>query len=83
MYIGSIETVHINNQTILQFVNICAKEFLVNISYPSTVDQIYGYLDASISTTHVTYIISRDKGVKNKNNKSSKIQGGDIIRILK
>ena len=39
-YNGCLETVHINNQRILNFVNICSKEVIVNTSYPSTINQI-------------------------------------------
>ena len=39
-YKGCLEIVHINNQTILHFFNLWFKEVPVNISYPSTVNQI-------------------------------------------
>ena len=63
LYNGFLETVHINNQRILHFVNIWSKEVIVNVSYPRTVNQIYGYMDAIISPTLVRYIISRYRGV--------------------
>ena len=55
----------------------------MNISYPRSVDQIDEYLDASISPTSVRFIISRDKEINNKKKKKSKVQGGEIIRILR
>ena len=61
LYNGCLETVHINIQTILQFVNIWSKEAIENISYPSTVNKIDGYLDSRISITSARYVISRDK----------------------
>ena len=57
LYNICLETVHINNQTILHFVNLWPKGVIVNSSYPSTVNKIYGYLDAIISPTSVSYII--------------------------
>ena len=55
----------------------------MNISYPRSVDQIDEYLDASIIPTSVRFIISRDKEINNKKKNKSKVQGGDIIRILR
>ena len=81
-YSECLETVHINNQRILRFVNILSKEVPLNISYPSTVNQIYGYLDTRISPTSVGNIISRDKKLNNKNNTIIRSKGGDIVRIL-
>ena len=52
------------NQTILHFVNILFKVVPLNISYPSTVNQIDGYLDASISLTYVN--MYHQKGQANK-----------------
>ena len=52
------------NQTILHFVNILFKVVPLNISYPSTVNQIDGYLDASISLTYVN--MYHHKGQANK-----------------
>ena len=37
----------------LIFPNIWSKEVPVNISYPGTANQMYGYLDASISPIYV------------------------------
>ena len=59
LYNGCLETVHIDNQIMLHFVNIWSKKVIVNISYPSTVNKIDGYLDSRISPTSVKYIISR------------------------
>ena len=64
LYNGFHETVHINNQKILRFVNIWSYEVPVNISYPSTVNKIDVYMDASISPTYVRYTISIDKQLK-------------------
>ena len=44
---------------ILDFVHLWSKEVPVNISYPSTVNQIYGCLDTRISPNSVRYIITR------------------------
>ena len=57
LYNGCFETVHINNQIILHFVNLWSKEVIENISYPSTVNQIDGYMDARIIPTPVRYTI--------------------------
>ena len=82
LYNGCLEIVSINNQTINHFVNICSKEVHANISYPSTVNLIYGYLDARISPTSVKYIILRDKQLNKKEKKRRRIQGGVILRLL-
>ena len=82
VYNGFLEIFHINNQTILHFINIWSKEVPVNISYPSTVNKIDGYLDASISPTYIRYIISREKKLNSKKKKTKMIQVGGIIRLL-
>ena len=56
-----IETFHINNKTILNFVNLWSKESIENISYLSKVNQIDGYLDGIISPISLSCIISRYK----------------------
>ena len=61
LYNICLETVHINNQTILHFFSPWSKEAIEIISYPSTVNQHGGYMFASISPTSVRYIISRYK----------------------
>ena len=53
LYNRFLETVHINNQTILNFVNIWSKEVIENISDLITVNQIDRYTDASISPASV------------------------------
>ena len=68
LYNGCIEKVHINNQKILQFFNIWSKGGNVNISYPSTINKIDGYLDLRTSPTSVRYIISTEKVINNKKN---------------
>ena len=57
LYNGCLETVHINNQAILHFINLWPKEVVENISYPSNLDQTYGYMDVSMIPTYVSYII--------------------------
>ena len=42
----------------LNFVNIWSKEVIVNVSYPSTFNQIDGYMNLSISPKSVTYTFS-------------------------
>ena len=42
------------------------KEVIENISCPSIVNNIDAYIDASISTTSVRCVISRDKEINNK-----------------
>ena len=59
LHIGYIETVHINNQTKLQFVNFWSNEVSSNISYPIMFNKIDGYLDGRISVSSVRYIIKR------------------------
>ena len=81
LYNRFLETFHINNQKIL-FFNLWSKEVIVNISYPSTFNKMYRYLDASISPTSVRCIISRYKGIYNKNNTINISEGGDILRLL-
>ena len=54
---GFIETLYINNKTIPHFVNIWSKEAIENISYPSSVNKIDGYLYSRISPTPVRYMI--------------------------
>ena len=49
LFNGFLETVHINNKTIIHFFNIWSKEFIENISYPSTVNKVDRYMDAIIS----------------------------------
>ena len=56
LYNGCLETVQTNNQIILQFVNLYPKEVPVNISYPSTLNQIDGYLEEIISPAAVRYL---------------------------
>ena len=72
-----------NNQTIPHFFNLCPKEVIVNIIYPSTINKIGGYLDTRIIPTSVRYIIPIDKEINNKRNKINISQGGDIIRRLR
>ena len=83
LYKGCPETFQINNETILHFVNLWSKKVPVNIRYPSTINQISVYTDASISPKYVGYIISIYKQLKNKNKKIKKIQGGDILGLLR
>ena len=40
-------------------------------------------MDASISPTCVRYMISRTKELNDKNKERKRIQGGDIIKILR
>ena len=63
LYIGFIGTVYINNQIIIHFINLWSKEVPVNVSYPITVHQIDGYLDARISPSYLRYIITREKQI--------------------
>ena len=72
---------HINNKKMLHFVNIWSKEVPVNVSYPSNVSQVDGYLDASISPILVRYIISINKLIHFKNKIRMRIQGGNIFRV--
>ena len=51
LYNGWPEIFHINIQTIIHFFNLWSKEVIVNVSYPSTINKIDEYLDASISPT--------------------------------
>ena len=60
-YNECLETLHVNNQTILHFVNLWSKEAIENISYQIKVNQIDGYPDASISPTPVRYISQEKK----------------------
>ena len=64
LYNGCLETAQINNKKIFHFVDIWSKEVPNNISYPSTVNKIDGYLDASIIPIYVRCIIERDKQIK-------------------
>ena len=41
-------------------INLWSKVFPLNISYPSTFNQIGGYLDTRISPTYLKYILSQD-----------------------
>ena len=59
--IGCIETVQINNQTIIHFVNLFSREVSIDVSYPIIVNPIYGYLNASISPSSVSYIFTIEK----------------------
>ena len=61
LHIGCIETVHINNQTILQFVISWPKEVPINIGYVIMFNNIDGYLYARISPSYVRYIIIRSR----------------------
>ena len=49
LYNGWPKTVHISNQIILKFFNLCSKEAIENISYWSTVNPIDGYMHAMIN----------------------------------
>ena len=60
LHIEYIESVQINNQTILHFVNLWSKEVTVTISYPTMFNKINGYLYARISSSSVRYIIRRE-----------------------
>ena len=82
LYNWCLETAHIKNQTILHFVHMRYKEFHVNISYPSIVNQIDGYLDSRISPNSVIYIMKGYKQIYHKKKKTKIIQGGDIHRLL-
>ena len=67
MYIGYLETVQINSQTIIHIVNIWSKEVPVNIIYPSIVNKIGGYLYARFSTSSVICIIkSQERKIQHK-----------------
>ena len=63
-HIEFLETVQINSQQILHFVHLWSKEVPVNIIYPSIVNTIDGYFDASISPICVKYLITRDKHIR-------------------
>ena len=80
---GCLETVHINNQTIIQFVNLCPKSVPDNISFTSIINQINGYLDTRISTSSIRYIIKIDKRINYQKNIIKRSQRGDINRLLK
>ena len=54
--------IRINNQKTLHYINIRSKEVIVNISYPSTLNRIGGYMDAIISPTPVRCIIFKSRG---------------------
>ena len=58
--------IHINDKTILHFINIWSREAIGNIIYPITVNNIDRYLDSMISPTSVRYIMSIDKGINTK-----------------
>ena len=81
LYNRFLETVHTGNKK-LHFVNQWSKEVIVNIIYPKTVNQIYGYLDKNISPTLVRYTLSRYKEINNKKKKIKRVQGGYIISLL-
>ena len=83
LHIGYIETVHINNKTIIQFVNSWSKEVPVNISYPRIFHNIDGYLYAIISPSYVRYITSMGKQMKYRNNVKKLNSGVDYHRHLK
>ena len=67
LHIGYIENIHINNQTILQFVNSWSKKVPNNNSYTRVFKNIHGYSDATISPSYVRYIIIKEKQTKQKN----------------
>ena len=75
-----LETVNINNQTILNFVNLWSKKSSVNILFPSTIGQLDGYPDASVSLTYVSYNTSRDKQSNNIRGKERKFKGVVLLR---
>ena len=81
LYNRFLETVHTGNKK-LHFVNQWSKEVIVNIIYPKTVNQIYGYLDKNISPTLVRYTLSRYKEINNKKKKIKRVQGSYIISLL-
>ena len=64
-----------NDQTILHVINIWLNGDIENISYPSTVNKIVGYLDARISPTSVRYIISIYKEMNTKLIKERVVKG--------
>ena len=82
LYNGWIKTFHINNETILHFINIWYKEVPLNTSYPTTVNQIDGYLDASISPSFFNIYHHNGQTNKFKSKKINKSKGGDIHRLL-
>ena len=53
LHMGYIETVHINNQTKLHFMNLWSIEVPVHNSYPRMCNNIDCYLDARISPSSV------------------------------
>ena len=69
LYIRWIETVHINNKIILHFLNLWSKEVIGDIIYPITVNKIDRYLDTITSHTSISYIISRDKEINERERK--------------
>ena len=66
---------HINNQTILHFVNLWSKEVPLNISYPRMFNKIDGYLDGRISSSSVRYIIVLGIQMNYKDKIRNKSQG--------
>ena len=78
--IGCIETVQINNQSILHFANLWSKLVPTNIIYRSIVNSLDDYLDLKASTSSIRYIIRRDKQIKYKNKKLNRSQGGYFHR---
>ena len=74
---------HINNQTILHFVNLWCKEIPINISFPSIVNQIVSYLDERVRPSSVICIITRYKPTKYKNKTGKKSQRGVIHGLFK
>ena len=52
LYNECLETVHINNKKDF-FFNLWSKYVIINFNYPSTVNKIYVYMDASIIPTSV------------------------------
>ena len=69
LYIRWIETVHISNKIIHPFLNLWSKEVIGDIIYPITVNKIDRYLDTITSHTSISYIISRDKEINERERK--------------
>ena len=83
LYNRFLETVHINNNAILNFVNIWSKGVIINIIYPRNVNKIGGYMDTNIFPKSVRYIISSYKQINNRKKKRNIIKGSNIIRLLR
>ena len=82
VHIGYIETVHINNQTILRFDSLWSKEVPFNIGYPRMFQNIDGDLYAITSPSYVIYILRMGRKTEYKKKRKNKSQGVDYHMLL-